>query len=701
MYKNNRLEFFVLFFSILFLWAFYIFGFEGYYGWDDMEYARLAYQWAKGNLTLSENHFAYRHPPIIITGMSYRLFGVSDFASALPALLMSSLIIVTVFVVLRKSDTRVVITATILTLLMPYFIMYSHKLMADMYVAWGIFGSTTVLYFYKFHHKKQPYVWALLFCVCLWFAFLTKEVILIFLPVLCIIAIYDILHKENIAYWLWVIAYNLLFALIYHAIIWKLTGNPWSRYVSIEQNAYINPCSYEQLPLIFTLRRILYEFWNESLKSGLLWLMFFIIIPMFKGFKRRKFLKPEFYWIFIAIVSIMLANFMTKSYKAYSPMCVDMRHYLYLIPLFTVAAAPHIVQFFFRPRANWILWTIIMVASIAYFAQIINVKQWYNQYFVFTVLGIVLLVTIRSVVKKISTNTSTILWLLFLILWLVFPIHQMVRQSNNPFKHIKPFIEKHFHTTKPTIVLADPILKRIADFCMTWDSTYVRFVNERSPEIPYYDSTKDYYVYHNGLTWWFLEKKYPEPMQLWYLKEPNIQLRDSAYGNYLFKVVKPDSIHRPTDTLSYFCDLEMISIPFIRSNEILDSTVSFTGNYSCQLKPRGFSTTFIKKLEPIITAKTSKIEIALQAKILVPKRNQTKMVVSVVDSIENNVFWLGKSVMDLVQASNKWQDVLFRASIKPTIANKDLRVKVYFWNDDTSSVWIDNIHVEIIRIEHL
>jgi hypothetical protein len=47
-------------FLLIFVVFYHFFGFQGHYGWDDMEYARLAKQWADGAFDLSTNHFTYR-----------------------------------------------------------------------------------------------------------------------------------------------------------------------------------------------------------------------------------------------------------------------------------------------------------------------------------------------------------------------------------------------------------------------------------------------------------------------------------------------------------------------------------------------------------------------------------------------------------------------------------------------------------------
>ncbi len=703
MYKNRIVEYIVLVLSIAFVWLYFFLGFEGYYGWDDMEYAQLSYQWAKGTFDLSQNHFSYRHPVILFTGISYKLFGVNDFSSALPAIILSSIILIMVFIVLYKTDTRVLITALVLTLLMPPFILYSHKLMSDLYVAVGIFGAFVAYYFYRFRLKKWSVLWGFLFAGSLFFAFLAKEVVVLIVPVLIALLIADMLSKQQFTFWASSFISGLLMFISYHLLIWEYTGSPLSRYEAIEANAYLNPCSYEHYDFIYTVKRIAYEFWNEALLSGLMIVAVFMLPYLFKRTRRYWFSKPESFWINIAFIALLSANFMTKSYQAYSPMCLDMRHYLYLVPLISIASAPTIVRYFFSVSRNWwIVALIVILTSIYSYQYFTNIKTG-NSVFVYTVWSVFLLVIIRIIRKNWKVFSSSTLWILFLAAWLIFPTNQMIKLQQQPFhKHIPEFIEKHFaNIHQPTLVLTDAIMKRIANYYMKWDSTYVRFIDERSPQIPYADETNDYLIYHNNLTWWFLDRKKPEPMLLWYFEEPNIQLIDSVGGNYLYKIVKPENIHRPVDTLVIYTDFENVNPVLSTDASQIDSLVRYSGKKSCRLVAHGFAATFTKPLKDFVTAKTSKLEIEFSTNILYKSAINTQFVVNVTDSAGNHDFWLGKPFKELITPSSSWQKVHSAISYQPKDNFSKLTLKTYFWNDDNMDVWIDNVLIKIIRIEHL
>ena len=111
---------------ILFLIVYHVFGYIGHYGVDDMLYARLANDWINGTID-NESHFAFRIPVVVLTGLMYKVFGVNDFASSLPALLFSAGVLFMVFKVLEKKENLVIATGLGLSLLSDWFIFYTDK----------------------------------------------------------------------------------------------------------------------------------------------------------------------------------------------------------------------------------------------------------------------------------------------------------------------------------------------------------------------------------------------------------------------------------------------------------------------------------------------------------------------------------------------------------------------------------------------
>jgi len=698
MYKNKKLEYFFLFLLYIFLFIHHFGGFGGHFGWDDMEYANLSKQWANGTFHLSNNHFTYRLPIIVFTGLIYKFFGVSDFTSALPAILISMIILYLVYILLKPSDTRIIITGLFLSAIEPPFLFYTDKIMSDIYVALGILVSFFALYMFRFRFKTNVLVWSSIFVVGLLFAFMTKEVVVLVLPTLIILLLTDIIKHRFFKFWLFSIILGILTLVLYHGLIAYQTGNAFSRYFAIVSNAYLNPCSYEYLPFINTLKRIGYELWFEFTLNGIMIFVAFLLSVLFIR-KKWTFEQPEMFWALISITLLLSANFMTKSYNAYSPMCTDIRHYLFIVPILSITTAPLIVRYFFSIRKSWFI--VVFVGFLLLWLTVNYVTISLKATYVFYSSVFIVLLTAK-LLSRYKYNTA--IWTSFLATWLIVPLTQMYYDHQNGYSNIKPFINKHFkNRTTTAIVLTDPVMKRIADYHMQWDSSKVRFINERGPIIPYRNEAHDYFIYHNGLTWWLTGIKKGGSMIMWFYHKPNIELVDSINGNVLYKVVLPEKMSRPIKEYQFSNDMEWTYIPWFSSNSIQkDSTTHvFNGKYSYKLVSQGFSPTLCIPMAHLISPNSTKIEVEIEVALWAQNNKFTNLVMSIEDTTGKNIFWIGKPIKELIRSCNCWQKCKHNMSYEPKPETIHQILKIYLWNNDTSTVWIDDLRIKIVNIEHL
>ena len=85
----------ILLIYIIIVFLYHLFGYIGHFGFDDLHYAELAVDLLHGSVNF-EDHYAYRFPVILFTFLSYLIFGISDFASSLPALAITITILIIV-----------------------------------------------------------------------------------------------------------------------------------------------------------------------------------------------------------------------------------------------------------------------------------------------------------------------------------------------------------------------------------------------------------------------------------------------------------------------------------------------------------------------------------------------------------------------------------------------------------------------------
>jgi hypothetical protein len=143
-----------LLFFIGLIAAYHNWGYFGHFGYDDLHYAKLALHFTNGSLDYSD-HYAFRTTIIALTALSYGLFGMSDFSSALPALAVSIAILALVYALLKEKGTLTLVAGLALTTLPKWFIFYADKLMPDIYVALGLLGALYAIHEYRYNSRQN------------------------------------------------------------------------------------------------------------------------------------------------------------------------------------------------------------------------------------------------------------------------------------------------------------------------------------------------------------------------------------------------------------------------------------------------------------------------------------------------------------------------------------------------------------------
>ena len=362
----------ILFLFLLLLALFHKFGYIGHYGYDDMQYAKMAHDFLQGTVDY-DDHFAYRAPPVLLTALSYAIFGISDFASSIPPLITSALILIILFFIVKNKDWKTIIIALSLTTCSTWFIFWSDKLSSDIYITFFAFAALAILYKYKYNSVKKPvFLYAFLFTTSLFLGFLAKEVIILMLPLLLYVFIWDILHKQDRKFWIYSILCGIILLIGYFVIICLLTGSFLNRFEAIVNNSYLNLCSYDQQSLKILLKRIAWDFLDMCVYQNIIIGFVFVLAFIFKKKALGYFkLKDSFSFFFVSsVILILSSNFMSISFTSYSPMCIDPRHYLFLIPIVSIPAS-EIITRFLKEKKQGVPTIIILlgVSIIAFFSQ--------------------------------------------------------------------------------------------------------------------------------------------------------------------------------------------------------------------------------------------------------------------------------------------------------------------------------------------
>ncbi len=347
MIRKKYNPYLILLLYVTALVLYHLTGYLGHFGYDDLHYARVAHDLTRGVIDYND-HFTYRFALVLPAALFYSFFGLSDPASALPALLASVAVLWVVFSLLKDKGTVALVTGLTLTAFSNWFIFYSGKLMPDMYVTLSV---VLVLFFiYKLKYDpagKPPFFYALLTSLAMLFGFLSKGNIVLILPLLAYLFVVDMFRRRDLVFWKYFILSGVVLLALYFFIIRLLTGDFLKRFEAIAQNSYLNLCSYDRQPARILLKRILYGFFSMSVYQALITPYIFIAAFLFRKNVVRyfRFDDPFSFFLTAAILLFLSSDFMTISATSYAPMCLDPRHYLFLIPVAAIPASQIIVRF--------------------------------------------------------------------------------------------------------------------------------------------------------------------------------------------------------------------------------------------------------------------------------------------------------------------------------------------------------------------
>lgn len=359
---------------VIFLIAYRLFAFDGYYGWDDMAYAEYAAQLINDSLSLTDpSHFVYRWGIIVPLAVCYQWLGINDISTTLPSLLATIGMLWLIYRLTRFADFYTAAIAMLLFALDYYTIFYAIRPYADVILSFftllllaGLLpitrqrGNTAVLSGSYWRWEAAGFngfaraFWVALCLMCCW---VSKETALFVLPLLGLWAMYDVYYQKNRTFWIFTAFFTALLAGVYFAYIAAATGS-WSyRFDRIAANYYFNSCSYHLLPFSALWHRLTIGLLQLLVANGMITSMMWAWIPLLSPFTSQwldgqtseignnEFYSPKLYAIIFAVL-FFTYHYMSISYQHYIPLCLDGRHFLPLVPVGALASAPVLSAFF-------------------------------------------------------------------------------------------------------------------------------------------------------------------------------------------------------------------------------------------------------------------------------------------------------------------------------------------------------------------
>ncbi len=321
----------------------HIYYFYGHFGVDDMGYARLAFDLSQGNYDWG-NHYAYRLSILALTALSYTLFSINDLASGLPAMLLSLGIVYLLFDLHRDAKLGTLLIALGLYFCVRWNLFYADKLMPDIYVSAFVFFSWWS--YQKLRQgKHSTSLNAIVFSLSLFLAFVSKGTVILILPLLLYYVIRDIAKGQHLRFWILVTCLHVIIYSVYFGAIAYLTGDILARFHAIDANSYFNACSYSQMPIEETYKRLSIDFFSFISRENIVIYLIIILTGAISGMRSRTIQNANNHeWLVTAAICLLSANFMTISLTSYNPTCLDIRHYLLFFPILACCCSQVIAQ---------------------------------------------------------------------------------------------------------------------------------------------------------------------------------------------------------------------------------------------------------------------------------------------------------------------------------------------------------------------
>lgn len=358
-YKSGLLVL-IAFSVLLFVHVFFLFC--AFYGNDDINYARLGADVFYGRFSHSDiDHFPLRWVTIFAAAVSFKLFGFTEFAIAVFSL---SCFIATA-VLIRKVERNPVALfyAYVLFFLSFSVIFYSHRLLPDAGICLFVFVAYCAYFAVRFYNKKNTPA-AVAFSVALFAAMLTKETVIITLPLWLYLLGADLRNKRNLRFWI----YSGLFLLLMiggYLLFFKITKGDWLfRYhVLLRNSEMYGAQTYQALGVAEIGKRIVYQLWQAFLFNGDFEYLIFAIGAFI--YMKKLGLKGREKNVVISFAVLLLsANFMSYSVNGYNPLPPDPRHFLFIIPFAAISGAYMIDGYFKNPQQYIGVFFMFVAASV-------------------------------------------------------------------------------------------------------------------------------------------------------------------------------------------------------------------------------------------------------------------------------------------------------------------------------------------------
>ena len=664
----------------------HLFGYLGHYGFDDMEYARAAARLANGEFDAG-NHYSFRITLVGLTALSYKLFGINDWASALPPLIFFIGTLALVYRVLKDESRPILTIGLALFSLNNWTFFYSDKLMPDVAVTFFAFLFCYAIYSYKYLPLKMPeFAYSLLAALALFLCFNSKETVVLLAPLVVWLMATDIVQKRSGRFWLQFVGFSLVLLAGYLVVCQVAFGNAITRFNAIVANSYLNSCSYDQQPFSEILKRITFGlaklFLTQDMLLGFLFVLlafFFVPVKQILKLSDRK-----SFFIVSSVVLMFSANFMSISVTSYIPMCADSRHYLFIIPVVAVAAALILKDYLSVFRFRIVFFILV---SIAFgFTLFFRSAAAYHLY-------LPVLVAIGCVVFLKDEVLTQRLFAALLFLALLFqPADMFIYARKVNYEKQKEIVQRELIArTQACVVITDEVQKRLGSYYSGFSpSAACRFINYAEADTFHLQKNVKIMLLNNWYTR-YLSGMDDQDMPAFATTAANPVFKDEKLNLVIFELNGIEKGQRLFSTENgYESPKEYWSQSPNRSN-----VHAYSGTFS--EKAGEFSASCSIPLDTLLTDSNLKLSVFTKLQIFAPNEAECNLVISI-ESKGEQYFWQGFDLSKYVKSKGSWWLASNNLVIDRSTIRKNSTFKIYIWNNKKNEIYIDDFKVELFSV---
>ncbi len=314
-----------------------------YNGADDLHYAFLSSKMLNGSYDMffANDIFSARLLPIAYQALWFKVFGINDFSMMMPSL--SLLIVLAWFVCFKcgfQKNIYSVVLGSALIYFNPVVTTATSANLPDVYIA-----LIAVLVFYLIKKtisqnltRRQQMFTGIFTALLLLAGVLVKEsIVLIYAGAAIVLFIYR--SKISLPFLIALLTFFFAGSCGYLFFCYLHTGNAFYHFVQIRNSLYFNPCSYNCLPTSALIKRLTITVPFNAIVNGAYPLL--LLLPVAFAYKQFKNADTQF-WKIAIVLLLLLALYFPFSIFPYTPLCHDMRQFLFIFPFAAIVYLHHL-----------------------------------------------------------------------------------------------------------------------------------------------------------------------------------------------------------------------------------------------------------------------------------------------------------------------------------------------------------------------